>query len=100
MKNIHQKRLKVLIPFVKELSNLFKRTQEDILGNGLLATDFKGNVRLVYEDGSYVHYQNAFLIKNFEQVGVFTEHCGYHMHDINDFDDYVEDAPYAPIFPR
>lgn len=100
MTDIHQKRLKVLTPFIKELSDLFNRTQEDILANGLFATDFNGNVRLVYEDGSYIHYQGAFLIKNSKQVGVFTEHCGYHLHDITDFDDYVEDAPYAPVFPR
>lgn len=100
MKKNQEQRLAVIKPFVKELTQKLGRSKKELLTTGLLATDFTGNVRLVYEDGSHHHYQNAFLVKSKTHVGVFTEHCGYFMYPLDAFDDYVDDAPYNPVYPR
>ena len=83
---INQDRLKIIKPFIKELSVYLNRSEEEILSDGLNAGNFKGDVKLVYEDGSNIFYKYAFMLKNKTQVGVFTEHCGYHVYDLEVFE--------------
>jgi hypothetical protein len=47
----------------------------------LNATDFRHNVMLNLHDGSSVYFKNAFYLLDGEkkEVGIFTEHCGYHI---------------------
>ncbi|MFZ2280664.1 MAG: hypothetical protein WAW39_22890 [Prosthecobacter sp.] len=49
----------------------------------LSAGDFPCNTTLVvrFEDDSEVRFQHAFAIrdKDLGEIGVFTEHCGYHV---------------------
>lgn len=99
MKKYMVKREVLLNLFKSQLAVKFNRTEQEIM-NGLMAYDFDGQVRLVYEDGSFIHFQSAFLFKTQEHVGVFTEHCGYYLFDIDEFDDYREDAPWCPVYPR
>ena len=86
--NINTKRLIVILPFIKELAQKFQRDEKEITANGLTAYDFKGEVLLTYEDGSSIHYKNAFMLSNQEEIAVFTEHCGYHLYDIKEFESY------------
>jgi hypothetical protein len=48
---------------------------------GLSATDFRHSLKINFEDGSFALFQHAFYILDREnnEVGVFTEHCGYHI---------------------
>lgn len=45
------------------------------------AGTFRGNVRLVFEDGSYAFFECALFVEDEsrEELAVFTEHCGYHV---------------------
>ena len=47
------------------------------------ASDFScySTVKITFEDDSKVEFKFAFAIKapEFREVGVFTEHCGYHV---------------------
>ena len=49
----------------------------------LSATDFpwSHNVSITFDDGSTALFRYALLIEapEFDEVGVFTEHCGYHI---------------------
>lgn len=47
----------------------------------LLATDFTSDcVIMLMEDGSYFHWENAFLAPIYDKfVAVFTEHYGFHV---------------------
>ncbi len=49
----------------------------------LSTSDFSSNstVKTKFEDDSKVEFKYAFVIKapEFREVGVFTEHCGYHL---------------------
>jgi hypothetical protein len=49
----------------------------DELGAGT----FRGNVRLVFDDGSNAFFEGAFFVEDEsrEELAVFTEHCGYHV---------------------
>ncbi len=55
----------------------------------LSAFDFNPNqeVELKFEDDSFANFKYAFIIRapEFGEIGVFTEHCGYHIFNI-----YVE----------
>ena len=44
----------------------------------LSAGDFKGFVRLQFEDGSTATFEYAFAEKIGDWFHVYTEHCGYH----------------------
>ena len=86
--NIHTKRLTVILPFIKELSKKLKKDEKEITENGLEFQDFNGEVLLTYEDGSCIHYRNAFMLSNKEEIAVFTEHCGYHLYSTKEFETY------------
>ena len=49
----------------------------------LSASDFSAysTVKITFEDYSKVEFKYAFIIKapEFNKVGIFTEHCGYHL---------------------
>jgi hypothetical protein len=47
----------------------------------LTATDFRFNLKINFEDGSFAFFQYAFYIldQDNNEVAVFTEHCGYHI---------------------
>lgn len=90
LKNTEYDRLSTIAVFLKELSSRLGRSEIDIFNRGLFDADFSGQIRLLYEDGSYVHYENAFLIKNSTHVGVFTERLGYFLFKLNEFHDYVQ----------
>lgn len=51
------------------------------LSKGMLTPGFNNEVIIVWEDGSHLCFKYAFLVKNeeTEEIGVFTEHCGYHV---------------------
>jgi hypothetical protein len=49
---------------------------------GLSASSFSSSVvAITFEDDSRVEFRYAFVIKapEIREVGVFTEHCGYHL---------------------
>ena len=50
-------------------------------GGCLSAYDFNTSVSVLFEDGSHVFFDNAFLVpdRNRNELVVFTEHCGYHI---------------------
>jgi hypothetical protein len=56
--------------------------------DGLSAGDFSPgqSVRIRFPDGSHVHFQYAFAIRDevAGEVIVFTEHCGYHVFPLGD----------------
>ena len=49
----------------------------------LNAYDFLPNQKIIlkFEDESYAEFHNALLINapEFDELGIFTEHCGYHV---------------------
>lgn len=49
----------------------------------LSASDFGvgSNVHLKFDDGSYAFFKYAFYLvdEDFNEVAIFTEHCGYHI---------------------
>ena len=74
--------------WVAPLSQKLGRPEMSILEDGLAVTDFSGTaVRIVFEDKSNLHFENAFFLgdvanrtkdKTICRVVVFTEHVGYH----------------------
>jgi hypothetical protein len=71
------------------LSKHLGRSEDAILENSLLATDFSdSSVHIQFEDGSNLIFKRAFYLGGGEaptdgsylshRVAVFTEHCGYH----------------------
>lgn len=42
-------------------------------------SQFNSCVSITYDDGSYMFFKHAFLVidDHHEEIGVFTEHCGY-----------------------
>ena len=59
----------------------------------LLATDqrFRRNVILEHEDGSFLHFDSAFLIRvEREWIACFTEHHGVHIYHADDLFAYSE----------
>ena len=60
------------------------------------AGDFPSNklVRINFEDESKVEFRYAFIINapEFQEIGVFTEHCGYHIfYSYDELDIVIED---------
>ena len=55
--------------------------------NQLGASNFETDkiTKLYFEDESYAEFHFAVVIRSeeFEEVGVFTEHCGYHIFNQN-----------------
>ena len=49
--------------------------------DGLGANDFRGSVKLSFDDGSFALFENAFhaVDEAREEIAVFTEHCGHHV---------------------
>lgn len=69
-----------------------KKIKSFLMENGvtnrdyLLAPDFQSNtIKLDFEDGSFVQFNYAILIEDSEnkELGVFTEHCGYHLFNMD-----------------
>lgn len=59
----------------------------------LLATDprFRRSVTLMHEDGSYLHFDSAFLMRiQSEWIACFTEHHGLHIYHVDDLTNYWE----------
>ncbi len=54
----------------------------------LSAYDFPQNksIKMTFPDGSKVLFHYAFTIEapEFQEIGVFTEHCGYHLFPLNE----------------
>ena len=50
----------------------------------LSARDFKYNLKIVFADDSTAFFRYAFYIidEELKEVGVFTEHCGYHIFNL------------------
>jgi len=67
--------------FVEEISNKTARSQSDILAIGLFCTDFNSSLSIEFEDMSLISFKHAFYVKKDHWIGVFTEHCGYHVFD-------------------
>lgn len=74
--------------WVSQLSQRAGRSDNAILEDGLLASDFPSNgVRILFEDGSDLRFKNAFYLgdvanriaeKTICRVAVFSEHVGHH----------------------
>lgn len=49
--------------------------------DSLSAGDFRGRVRLSFEDGSYCFFEDAFYVEDEQrdELLVLTEHCGYYV---------------------
>ena len=64
-----------LVQWIREFSS----DQRTELG----ASDFPSSyrIRIEFDDGSRAEFQYARLIEEplFQEIGVFTEHCGYHI---------------------
>jgi hypothetical protein len=47
----------------------------------LSAYDFQHDLKLVFEDGSFIFFKYAFCLEDetLKELAVFTEHCGYHV---------------------
>lgn len=64
-----------------------RRTRGEDRGH-LLVHDFPSGqaVRLRFADGSFAYFENAFYIEDRARglLGVFTEHCGYHVFPAGD----------------
>lgn len=71
--------------FLPELVAVTGRKPVELVQDGLMCRDFKDTVRLDFEDGSRVIFNHAILVYNLDldQIGVFTEHCGYHIFPLN-----------------
>lgn len=51
-------------------------------GDHLSATDFGNrNLKISFSDGSFAFFHYAFYLldRDWDEVAVFTEHCGYHI---------------------
>lgn len=64
--------------------------------NQLNAYDFFPNrkVEIKFEDDSFAEFRYALVINapEFNEVGVFTEHCGYHIFNLGGtYINYIED---------
>ena len=60
------------------------------------ASDFSSDklIRISFEDDSKVEFRYAFIINapELQEIGVFTEHCGYHIfHSYDELDIVIED---------
>jgi hypothetical protein len=59
----------------------------------LNATDFNTNEKttLKFEDGSKAEFQYSFFIKapEWNEIGVFTEHCGYHIFNLSAVEEII-----------
>ena len=79
MSALNDKRQSFMKKWLKELSKKIQKPEEDLLIEGLGATDFGGkNVFIEYEDGSSSFFKYAFYVENDKEYAVFTEHCDYH----------------------
>lgn len=60
--------------------------------DALQATDprFRREAIIIHEDGSYLHFSNAFLMKHREYLLCFTEHHGTHIYHMEDLARYWE----------
>jgi hypothetical protein len=75
--------------FAEPLARRLGREADDIR-EGLGAGDFRGDesVRITLCDGSTMELRYAFYVESEDgrRVGVFTEHCGYHVFGTIDLD--------------
>ena len=63
--------------WIKEFSLAQSDGKYEKLGAGV----FRGNIRLIFDDGSNAFFDGAFHVEDEErqEIAVFTEHCGYHI---------------------
>lgn len=59
-------------------TDLPKRWHDAIPGE-ITADMFTEHVLLAFEDGSRARFECAFVFELGNEIGVFTEHCGYHL---------------------
>lgn len=82
---IHRSALEkqIITEWADELSVKLDRAKDQILRDGLGASDFSSSdgLKLVFQDESFAQFQWAFFVTNplRREVAVFTEHCGYHV---------------------
>jgi hypothetical protein len=73
----------ILTHWADELSAALGRPKEQILQDGLAASDFPANqdLTLTFPDRSTACFHYAFFVSSTSrrQLAVFTEHCGYHV---------------------
>jgi len=71
----------MVLEWAEELANHLGRSAEDIRNEGLEAGDFRvgSRVEIRFPDRSFARFRSAFAVisEARQQVGVFTEHCGY-----------------------
>ena len=69
------------------------REKAEAYDQTLLATDprFRRNVVIEHEDGTYLHFDSAFLMRvESEWIACFTEHHGVHVYHADDLFAYSE----------
>jgi hypothetical protein len=76
---------RMLNSWQKQLSKHVARSANDVIENGLLASDFPSeSVHIQFEEGSELTFRRAFYLGDIpadgsiNRIAVFTEHCGYH----------------------
>lgn len=62
------------------LASMLRRTEDDIIENGLRAENFTADFEIVFhmEDGSVLAFSHAFDLADDDEIVVFTEHNGHH----------------------
>ena len=75
--------------YTKELSKKVGRSEEDLIQDGLLCTDFKYIVELKGDDLN-LEFHNALCVTSGSVCAVFTEHCGYYGFDRNCLYNYFD----------
>ncbi len=68
------------------------RKKTDEYDAKLLATDprFRRSVTMIHQDGSYLHFDSAFLMRTGDWIACFTEHHGTHVYHYEDLQTYWE----------
>lgn len=65
--------------FAEVLAERLGRVADELRDSGLSASDFSGDCRVRWHDGSEAMFRGAFAVVDpgRKRIGVFTEHCGY-----------------------
>lgn len=77
------------------------REKAEAYDKQLLCTDprFRRSVTLIHEEGTYLHYESAFLMRiESEWIACFTEHHGVLVYHADDLSGYWEmERRYVPL---
>ena len=65
----------------EEKLKMYLRGELGVNRENLSAEDFHHSLKIVFPDGSFAFFADAFYLldRDLNEVAVFTEHCGYHI---------------------